>query len=496
VRNRFVRAYGAGLFAAFALWIPIGASAESSSCATVAACIFGINTASGVGVEGKSSSGRGVDGVSALGYGVAGASAKNDGVVGHTAVNPTSAGTGKAGVAGYDDSKNNEPYNSGVYGVSMYSMGVQGRSTYGSGLFALSLNGNAVMASAGSPLYSGFTNAGVVAQSASGDGVIAVGNTTGIVGFATTGCMQAGCLTPLQNEIPSGAAVTAGTDLFGLGLSIVTDTNPYDVPTTPNGVGATIDSGSIGMMITSGRAGRGDPGLIVNGNMAPRDDDYPIQGAIISGFNALSVTAQQVGIAVTGSPAIISQGAAGGGLVFEGTGSTGVATSQLDDAGNLVIAGKLTEHGTLTTAVHNSDGTYSTSYTAHSTLPTVEDVGEANIVSGAAFVPIDSSLRKAINVLRGYLVFVTPQGATTGLYVTNKSPMGFSVREIGNARDSLAFDYRIVAQPNAEQGPRLAKQTSTLPTVPSPKALFYRHLKPLRFIHGKLDPASVSVPSM
>jgi hypothetical protein len=146
--------------------------------------------------------------------------------------------------------------------------------------------------------------------------------------------------------------------------------------------------------------------------------------------------------------------------------------------------------------LHNSDGSYSASYTAHSTVPTVEDMGEAAVVSGVAFVPLDPALRKSIDLSRGYLVFLTPQGSTTGLYVTNKSAAGFAVREIGNGRNSLAFDYRIVAKPYGEQGQRLASTSGVILPKPTRKLLFYRHLKPLRFKRGKLDPTSLPVPSM
>lgn len=476
-------------------WLP-SAAAGSTNCATVAACVFGINAAGGPGVEGESHSADAVVGISTSGYGVEGVSKTNDGVVGHAAINASSPSTGKAGVSGYDDSTNHKPYNSGVFGVSTYSMGVQGRSTYGPGMLASSYEGNAIVASAGPALYLGFTNAGVVAQSTQGDGMIAIGTTTGIAGFATTGCTVVGCTSPLQNEIPSGAAVTAGTDAGGLGLNVFTDANPGLLPNAPDGVGAVIDSGSVGMMITPDRSSTGQPGLIVNGALAPRDVDSLFQGAIVSGYNAMSVTGDQIGIAVSAASAIVARSTGSGGVLFQGQTSSGTTTSELDDAGNLIIAGKLTQKGTIATALRSADGTYRASYAALSTLPTVEDLGEATLTAGTAFVPIDPALRRAIDVSRGYLVFLTAQGPTTGLYVTGKSAAGFTVREIGSARDSLAFDYRIVAHPYAEPESRLASTSAAIGPANARRALFYRHLKPLRFAHGKLDSTSLPIPSM
>jgi hypothetical protein len=122
-------------------------------------------------------------------------------------------------------------------------------------------------------------------------------------------------------------------------------------------------------------------------------------------------------------------------------------------------------------------------------------MGEANLVGGAAYIPVDLALLKSIDISRGYLVFLTPQGQTTGLYVTGKSRAGFSVREIGGARDSIAFDYRIVARPYGETGQRLAPMGAFISSENTRKPLFYRNLKPLRFVHGKLDRSTLPKPS-
>ena len=78
--------------------------------------------------------------------------------------------------------------------------------------------------------------------------------------------------------------------------------------------------------------------------------------------------------------------------------------------------------------------------------------GEANAVAGFAFVTLNNALRKTIDALEGFLVFLTPEGSTTGLYVSDRSGHRFRTREIGNAHDSLASDYCIVANRYAESG--------------------------------------------
>ena len=44
-----------------------------------------------------------------------------------------------------------------------------------------------------------------------------------------------------------------------------------------------------------------------------------------------------------------------------------------------------------------------------------------------------------------YLVFVTPEGPSAGLYVSGKDAAGFTVRENAGGHSSIVFDYRIVA---------------------------------------------------
>jgi hypothetical protein len=54
-----------------------------------------------------------------------------------------------------------------------------------------------------------------------------------------------------------------------------------------------------------------------------------------------------------------------------------------------------------------------------------------------------------------YLVFITPEGDNRGLYVTQKSAVGFAVRESQGGHSTLAFSYRIVAKPFENDSPRL-----------------------------------------
>jgi hypothetical protein len=105
------------------------------------------------------------------------------------------------------------------------------------------------------------------------------------------------------------------------------------------------------------------------------------------------------------------------------------------------------------------------------------------LTSGETYVRIDPRFADTMNRSASYLVFLTPQGDTAGLYVTQKMAAGFLVREHGG-RSNVVFDYRIVAQPFEPQGARLA----SAPKMPAQG--FTRSMtshKPVVLPNGSID---------
>jgi hypothetical protein len=86
-------------------------------------------------------------------------------------------------------------------------------------------------------------------------------------------------------------------------------------------------------------------------------------------------------------------------------------------------------------------------YAAQSSQPTIEDYGEAQLVGGQAYVHLDPAFANVINQHARYLVVVTPEGDSNGLYVTQKTLSGFVVRENRGGKSSLAFTYRVETRP-------------------------------------------------
>ncbi len=121
--------------------------------------------------------------------------------------------------------------------------------------------------------------------------------------------------------------------------------------------------------------------------------------------------------------------------------------------GNLTCRGTITGSTLRTTAQVGSDTR--AFYGVQSPQAWLEDFGTAQLRDGSVFVELESLFAKAIQADGAYHVFLTPLGETQGLYVAKKTSTGFEVREQGGGTANIAFDYRIVAQPDGDAGARM-----------------------------------------
>lgn len=385
------------------------ANAATSDCGSVAACVFGINNDSGDGVEGTSKLG--------------------DGVVGITAQNTTAARYGKAGVAGYDNSTNKEPYNSGVFGTSTYGYGVQGKTTVGTAVYGTATSGTGVFASAPSGMAIHATTT--------------VG--TGIYATATTGT--------------GVAAVTTG------GQAVVGNSNATYANQSAGGV--------------AGYSSNGD-GVVGFQSTTLNEQEYnPSFGpAGVSGQGYVGVTGVGGG---TGS----SGNSPGAGVVGEGNGGVAMiaysdgnfdafqAYSQdnpimsLDKSGNMVLAGTIITNGTPQVRTKNVSGAEVVAYNSREAIPTIEDFGRATLRDGSAEIVLNAGFASILNQRQPYMVFITAEGDSRGLFATRLTPSSFAVRENGGGRSSLMFSYRIVGYPADVANVRF-RASSTMPHLPNP----------------------------
>jgi hypothetical protein len=103
---------------------------------------------------------------------------------------------------------------------------------------------------------------------------------------------------------------------------------------------------------------------------------------------------------------------------------------------------------------------------------------------------LESVFEQTVNTGVNYQVFLTPNGDCKGLYVTQKTPTSFVVRELGGGTSGIVFDYRILAKRKGYENIRLADKTEAfsrknlppdrpLNTSPKMRSLYDMHKQTL-----------------
>lgn len=142
-------------------------------------------------------------------------------------------------------------------------------------------------------------------------------------------------------------------------------------------------------------------------------------------------------------PVMIEQGAFG--------------SCDFDTDGNLACTGNITP------TVPVKQGTRQAAlYTMASPENWFEDFGSGRLSNGSATIALDADFAETVNTGVDYHVFLTPNGESKGLYVSQKGPSSFEVRESGGGSSSISFDYRIVAHRKGQEGVRMADMTERM----------------------------------
>jgi hypothetical protein len=154
-------------------------------------------------------------------------------------------------------------------------------------------------------------------------------------------------------------------------------------------------------------------------------------------------------------PTVYAQNLLGGGtgLVLETRGKMG-KTCTID------VSGTVNCDGTLSAVVPTDGGARKLSlYAVQSPENWFEDFGSGSLSNGTATIALDPTFTQTVNTGAEYHVFLTPNGDSKGLYVSQKTATSFEVREQGGGTSSVAFDYRIVAKRSGYENVRLADMT-------------------------------------
>lgn len=99
-----------------------------------------------------------------------------------------------------------------------------------------------------------------------------------------------------------------------------------------------------------------------------------------------------------------------------------------------------------------------------------EDYGTGQLVNGVAQIQIDPIFSRNIHVSdeKPLKVFIQLEGDCNGVYVTNKSAQGFTVKELQNGNSNVSFSWHIVANRADEMrnGERTVYQSLRFPDAP------------------------------
>ena len=142
-------------------------------------------------------------------------------------------------------------------------------------------------------------------------------------------------------------------------------------------------------------------------------------------------------------------------LVISTNGNIGIGTTS--PSATLHVIGNFIATGTKSTVVALPNDRTVALYAVESPENWFEDFGSGKLIEGMAQIVLDPTFAHTVNTEITYHVFLTPNAECRGLYVAQKSPGSFEVRELGGGKSNITFDYRIVARRKGYEGLRLPK---------------------------------------
>jgi hypothetical protein len=128
----------------------------------------------------------------------------------------------------------------------------------------------------------------------------------------------------------------------------------------------------------------------------------------------------------------------------------------------------LTCTGVVSGVIQAVDGKQTAVYAMQSAENWLEDAGSGQLSSGSARIELDPAFAQTVNAGVEYHVFLTPNGDSKGLYVSQKTATSFEVHEQGGGASSIAFDYRIMAKRKGYEDVRLEDLTGRFQQPPAP----------------------------
>ncbi|MGH6628243.1 MAG: hypothetical protein ACREB3_00765, partial [Burkholderiales bacterium] len=314
----------------------------------------------------------------------------------------------------------------GLYGVNGISGAVSGYGVYGYNASNIGVVGSGIWGVYGD---SGSTASGrgVSGSSSAGTGYGVYGynaNNVGVQGYGINGVSG------------DSGAITGGIGVVGTSAN-ATGIGMYGANTS-----------NVGVWGYGYRGVYGTGGSISSG--------YGVYGysSDANGFGTVGSNPNGVGVWGTGSTWGV-YGSGSYGVYGWGSGAAATGVAGLGTSYGVFSFGTLGATGLKTAVVPLSDDRLVMVYAVESPEVWFEDFGSAQLQNGQARVNMEAEFLQTINTDITYHVFLTPNGDCLGLYVANKTPAGFEVRELSGGRSDVSFDYRIVARRKGYEDVRL-----------------------------------------
>ncbi len=345
-----------------------------------------------------------------------------NGAANESAINGFSTGTG-TGVYG-----ENTGSGIGIVGVGTTGYGVYGQTNTGVGIFSF--------ASGAFPVFSSVA----YNNHATGTAFLA----TGAGGSLTTVLRSAASF---NGELAgAGVAPASGTGLVG-------NNNITNIVTEFGGSGI---AGSGAQRGVFGYAGEGDVANANRGNYAGHfmldADDDPTTNSGNNGTRAEAILASfnNVQPAGTGS----AQDSYFGGYFTGGSQSSGSRTYAYvgmrygtNPNGTAGTDYKVIGTGTVSTLINDNNNVPRIMFAPEAPEIVFQDFGTGQLINGEAYIELDPILKKSLHIDAKHplKVYVTLEGDCNGVFVTNKSVNGFTVKELQGGTSNAPFSWQIVA---------------------------------------------------
>src|SRR5215470_1574838 len=295
-------------------------------------------------------------------------------------------------------------------------------------------------------------NAGVserLSSSLIASGIVGGSFIGGIQGAAGLGAVGVGAPGDGVRGLSTGATPT------GHGVAGVT----FSASISHAGVRGEANFGSVGV---AGESQQGS-GIGVRGlgnNQAVRGDGGTF--GVVGRGTATGVDGRGTG---TGTFGVVGVGGVagvwGGNSMSGGIGVVGVSGPAIGSVtpwagrfdGSVQVNGALWVNGPLlvtgtpkSSVVPHPDGSQRVMHAVEAPESWFEDVGRAQLRNGTAHVEVDPDFAAVSGLGDDYHVFLTPEGPSNALYVSDRTPAGFEVREQGEGTSEISFSYRIMTK--------------------------------------------------